>query len=155
MKTIILTLICSIAVTVAKDDVPRELMLIQEQRAKKIRAVNTDCIKKLESLKKKYMRSGDLDAANQVAAMIKDLSPASDLKNSTTRWKWASGGELVLQKDGVCTHTGWKRSGTWKLNPDGSVLLRSEAGSFTIKFNEHGDGIVTHTSGSRTAITRK
>jgi hypothetical protein len=143
------------SIAFSKDDLPAELIAIQEYRSNEIREIDKECLKRLDALKKKFMRNGDLDSANQVDAMIKELSPQGVFKNSTTKWRWATGGELVLQKDGVATHTSWNRPGSWELNEDETITLKSEMGTFTIKFNEHGDGVVTHISGSRTAITRK
>ena len=144
--------IASVAFATA-EKIPFELERLNNQRDRKIEEINQIYKKQLESLKVKYTKAGNLDAANQVAAILKELGPT---KEKETRWEWGSGGELVLRPNGVATHTIWKRNGKWSREEDGSIRLESDLGKIFIIQIEGSMGYVTKFSdGKRTTIKQK
>ncbi|MDA7659759.1 hypothetical protein N8651_04030 [Akkermansiaceae bacterium] len=141
------------AVFATAEKIPFELERLNNQRDRKIEEINQIYKKQLESLKVKYTKAGNLDAANQVAAILKELGPT---KEKETRWEWGSGGELVLRPNGVATHTIWKRNGKWSRQEDGSIRLESDLGKIFIIQIEGSMGHVTKFSdGKRTTIKQK
>jgi hypothetical protein len=116
-------------------EIPPELERLNEQRARQISEIDKVYMRQLELLKTKFTKAGNLDAANQVVAILDKMAPAKEA-DKETRWVWSGGGELVLHPNGVATHTVWKKNGKWSKDADGSIRLESDVGlKSTIRIN--------------------
>jgi len=152
---IFILVVLSSTVLHAADPIPLELELLQDQRDQKIDEINRIYKEQLEKLKIKYTKQGNLDAANKVVEILKML-PISSLPEKETRWKWGSGGELVLKPNGIATHTIWKRSGKWRKEEDGSLRLESDIRKeFKVTFKDGVGHVVSLGGGGRTTIVPK
>jgi len=136
-------------------ELPHELERLNEQRERKIAEIDRIYKQQLEELKIKYTKSGNLDAANQIVAILKELDPVAE-PEAETRWEWGSGGELVLRPNGVATHTIWNRNGKWRREDDGSIRLQSDSGkAFTIRVEGNLGHVLSLRDSKRTVIKLK
>lgn len=160
MKPLLYLLLSTMALHAVEESPPPELIRLQELRAREVQKIDEVYLKSLETLMIKFMKKGDLDGANLIDQEIKKYSPdlGESAKVETTRWTWGSGGELVLQGDGIARHTAWgKSNGTWKKLVDGSIHLKGGNGLiFKITFTDDGIGLVdNNTNNLKTTITPK
>jgi hypothetical protein len=108
-------------------EIPPELERLNEQRARQIAEIDKIYMRQLELLKTKFTKAGNLDAANQVVAILDKMAPAKEAEKET-RWVWGDGNELVLLPNGVATHTSWIKNGKWRKDADGLIRLESDVG---------------------------
>ena len=160
MKPLLFLLLSTMALHAVEESPPPELIRLQELRAREVQKIDEVYLKELENLKTNFMKKGDLDGANVIDQEIKKYSPelGEAAKVETTRWTWSSGGELVLQGDGIARHTSWGNSnGTWKKLADKSIRLNGGNGViFNITFTDDGIGIVKNNINNlKTTITPK
>ena len=135
-------LICAILICTFSNgaEVPPELQSLQEQRTREIAKIDTIYKRQLETLKRKYTKAGNLEAANQVAAVLSKLELEDSFKVEGA-WVWkgldAIGpNELVLRPNGVATFTYWHGNGKWSEDKPGVLRITSDAGrifEFTIR----------------------
>lgn len=93
----------------------------------------------------------NIQAAREL--VLKELQKRPELATQETRWKWGTGGELVLKENGVATHTIWKKAGKWRKEDDGSLRLESDSGKEFVVIFKDGIGHVTYLkTGSKTTI---
>ena len=81
----------SISLSVAENDMPREVKLLLDKRDNEIAKINAAHTKELESLKAKYMRSGNLENANLVNSLI--LQTQTIMLDG--EWRVYAGGKYV------------------------------------------------------------
>ena len=114
----------------------------------------------LLELREQFTKAGRLEDAvatdKIIAARKEEDAPKKEVRKSTTRWKWGSGGTLTLEAGGKAMHSSWTEPGTWKDNPDGTVTLTSQYNVSIITFAEDGSGTVkAENSGGRgTTLTQ-
>ena len=136
-------------------EIPPELERLNAQRARQIAEIDKVYMSQLELLKIKFTKAGDLDAANQVVAILKKMAPVEEADRET-RWEWGSGGQLVLRQDGVATHTVWKKNGKWRKEADGTIRLESDIGRvFSIRIDGDVGQVIDIQGGKGTTIKRK
>lgn len=111
MKTTIFIALMT-AVFATAEKIPFELERLNNQRDRKIEEINQIYKKQLESLKVKYTKAGNLDAANQVAAILDGLPSARSKaipKNDKelekwvrdTTWRFVGGKAVTFQRNGT------------------------------------------------------
>lgn len=136
-------------------EIPPELERLNAQRARQISEIDKIYMGQLELLKIKFTKAGDLDAANQVAAILKKMAPVEEADRET-HWEWGSGGQLVLRQDGVATHTVWTKNGKWRREADGTIRLESSSGRvFIIRIDGNVGQVIDPGGGKGTTIKRK
>jgi len=154
MKQAIRILVTILAVCPAFGaEIPPELERLNAQRARQFSEIDKVYMSQLELLKIKFTKAGNLDAANQVVAILEKMAPAKEA-DKETRWIWGGGGELVLYPSGIATHTVWKKNGKWRRDADGLIRLESDVG---LKSTIRIDGNIGIVEGSnwKTTIKRK
>lgn len=150
-------LICCCATALScNEDIPIEIQRLNELRARQIEKIDKVYIEQLEALKIKYTKAGDLDAANQVVAIVKHLSP-TDSEAKESKWAWGSGGELTLKPSGIATHTAWNKNGKWRKEKDGSIRLESgyNGDLFIVRIEGDLGQVIKIADGTKTTIKRK
>ena len=118
--------------SVIAEEPPAELKRLNEQRDREIAKIDEIYMQQLEKLKAKYLKIGDLDAANQVAGILDSFEPTAIVGN----WHWQGLGELKLQRNGLAKFYYWKGDGKWKQQKPGVIRVTSDTGrifEFTIK----------------------
>ncbi|MDA7514601.1 hypothetical protein N8513_01250 [bacterium] len=116
-------------------EVPRELERLNEQRSRKIAEIDRIYKQQLETLKAKYTKAGDLNAANQVVAILRGFE-SDDPPTMAGDWEWRGLGELILQPNGVAKFRFWKGNGQWSEEKPGVIRVTSDSGrifEFTVK----------------------
>lgn len=118
-------------------EIPTELNQINEQRARKIAEIDRIYKQQLETLRTKYTKAGDLDAANQVAAILHSLEGDKPATMAGI-WEWRGLGELTLQQNGVAKFRWWEGNGKWTEDKQGVIRVTSDTGrifEFVVKDN--------------------
>ena len=119
-------LLFTVTVSLA-DKLPFELERLKNQRDRKIEEINKVYKRQLELLKVKYTKAGNLDAANQVVAIIQNLSPTKEKETPRiVRPKDVAELKLYLAQN-TWTHDGGKS--VWTFYEDGTFGLGSEKGN--------------------------
>lgn len=147
-------------------EVPAEAQKLVEIREREINRINLAYLQKLDALLVDYRAKGDSEAVQAVEALIAEAEEGKPAAKDgeeiaeaeeTTRWDWGSGGVLTLQAGGKAKHSGWRKSGTWNKEPDGSLQILSDAGKvFKIVFvDERVAKVVSLDGKGSTTITRK
>ena len=123
----------------------------EREKARVLAPLNSNFDRALSDLKASYVKAGNLNGALAVDAFIKKRATrekeaeegddASE-KPEDTRWKWGSGGELVIYANGTARHSSWERAGIWERRPDGSLEMLSQTGLHVIEFLADGTAIV-------------
>lgn len=153
------TLILSSCFGIAEEKVtPQRLQVLldsyESEKERVLKPVERKLDGALVDLRDQYTKSGRLQDALTVSNLITDRESKSDEPTPDTRWAWASGGELMLNSDGIAKHTLWKNHGFWEKQSDGSVRLLSDEGGYIIKFPDEKTGSVVAMRGGATTIRK-
>ena len=154
-------LFCSSLVAQAEDPLPQRLQFLldsyESEKERVLKPIERKLDTALVNLRNQYTKSGRLQDALVVSDLISSRQEALVVTEAPvdTRWRWGSGGELMLKGDGKAKHTSWDQWGSWKRQKDGSILLTSQYGDSTIKFTDENTAVVTSKKGGgSTALTK-
>ncbi|MDF1738176.1 MAG: hypothetical protein P1U86_03365 [Verrucomicrobiales bacterium] len=142
-------------------EVPQRLQVLLDSYEREKERVLKPLERKLDTalvdLRDQFTKAGRLQDALAVNNLISSRGAEHEANKppEDTRWRWGSGGELMLKGDGTAKHTSWDKWGTWNRQKDGAILLTSQYGDSTIRFTDENTGVVSsHKSGGSTALTK-
>ena len=126
--------ICALPiVSHALGELPPEVKVLSDRRDAKIKEVDVIYASELLKLQRKYMNDGNLEAANQVDALIKNLNTSPEkqtTKKPTTSEElseflpgtvWGEGEKLTFAKDGKFTQG--RASGKYVVTGPRTIML--------------------------------
>lgn len=161
VTTASLLILSSIPAQSEEAAVPQRLQVLldsyESEKERVLKPVERKLDTALVELRNQYTKAGRLQDALAVNNLISTRQTEDETKEvpEDTRWRWGSGGELVLNGDGKAKHTSWDKWGSWKKQKDGSILLTSQYGDSTIKFTDENTAVVTSLKGGgSTALTK-
>jgi hypothetical protein len=147
MKHAIRVLVTILAICPAfGSEIPPELERLNEQRASKIAEIDKVYMSQLESLKIKFTKAGNLDAANQVVALINATAAAGNATTTTggdnqKKSPPANSLEVLLKSkiwtyksgDSAChwtfldgqriTSDGWSKPSKWETKNNSQLII--------------------------------
>lgn len=144
----------------AEDELPQRLQVLLDSYESEKERVLMPVERKLDTalvdLRNQYTKSGRLQDALAVNNLIstREAEGEEEKPPKDTRWRWGSGGELMINGNGKVKHTSWNKWGSWEKQEDGSLRISSEHGYSIIKFTDENNGIVSTEKGGGTTLTR-
>lgn len=126
--SLLLALVC-ILPTIDAGELPREVKALQYQREKKIAEIDLVYRRKLEELKIKYTKAGDLDAANAVVKILEKSEPVISFKEENlpendndlrvflreSTWRFIGGRSITFQGNGTIKKSWGVLKPQWKV----------------------------------------